>query len=57
MVRDKKVFKRVMKSLIELKVKMGPANFVDSETPLHIQDFCFKQTASVLIATGKNSLA
>lgn len=47
------VIRKQLKSCGRLKIKFG-SNFIDSGTPLVIQDFCFNQTMSlILISEGK----
>jgi hypothetical protein len=46
----RKLERRMRKSLMPLKLYFGN-NFVDGLTPLVIQDFCARQTASLLLVT------
>lgn len=49
-----KSLKMVLRSTKPLRIWFG-GNFVDSSTPIVIQDFCMRQTASLLLFAGANN--
>jgi len=40
--------KRLMRSLMPIRIKLGESNFVEKSTPLIILSLCFEQTATLL---------
>jgi len=45
--------KRLMKSLMPIRIKLGESNFVEKSTPLIVLSLCFEQTATLLCLRRK----